>query len=213
MPEIVEKTESEIFAEICAVPVSGPELLEQQPDQPEQPDQPDGAIPVFPAELILDAPVKRGRGRHPKDCKCGRCKGSQSANNAPGAGPSVIGTPGQPSDTPGEVPGALVAESTPIPVTDYKLLSEMIFDTGTNALSIGFGEEWKPRSELERDNVCISLAAYLKSKEVKDIPPGMMLTIVLVAYSAPRFQAPSTRDKIKIGWLKVKTLFKRKKKE
>lgn len=99
---------------------------------------------------------------------------------------------------------------------DYQSLAGMCFDISVNTSASAFGPEWLPRPSInpnfpdERTVVVNALATYLKSKEVKDIPPGLMLTIVVVAYAAPRLNAPSTRQKLGIGWTWLKSKFKRK---
>lgn len=94
---------------------------------------------------------------------------------------------------------------------NYGLMAEAIFDMSTGILAGSFGPEWSPRSPEERGHVCISLANYFKAKEVKDIPPGLMLTIVVVAYCAPRLKEPGTAGKIKACWFWVRSKISRKK--
>jgi hypothetical protein len=107
-------------------------------------------------------------------------------------------------------------------LVDYKQMSCALFDMTTGVLATSLGPEWQPRpvqkvGEIvvdERGAVCSALEVYLKSKQAKDIPPGLMLTIVVVAYAAPRLQAPSTKEKLlpaaKYAWMKVKSFFSRK---
>lgn len=96
---------------------------------------------------------------------------------------------------------------------NYQQLAEMLFDTSAAVMTNTFGEEWKPKSADERTAVVGPLARYLESKQVQDVPPGMMLTIVVVAYSAPRLKAPQTAGKLKMGylWLKSKIASRKKK--
>lgn len=102
---------------------------------------------------------------------------------------------------------------------NHEELAGMFFDMTTGALASLIGPEWSPRDKRERESMIPPIANYLKAKEVKDIPPGMMLTICLLAYSAPRFSAPSTRsffgkmfEKAKLTWLWFKVKFLSRKK-
>lgn len=97
---------------------------------------------------------------------------------------------------------------------DYQLLAGSLFDMSTGTASMIFGPEWQARSPEERQMVINALKVYLEHKEVKDIPPGLMLTVVLLAYSAPRLRAPATSEKLRFGWtwmkMKVVPFFRRK---
>lgn len=55
------------------------------------------------------------------------------------------------------------------------------------------------------------LAAYMRSKNMKDIPPGMALVMVAVAVYAPKFQKPTVKERIALIWLKLKNLTNKKK--
>lgn len=104
-------------------------------------------------------------------------------------------------------------------VVNYEELAGFVFDSSTGSLSMALGPEWRAKTPEERQGVVIVLAAYLKSKNVKDIPPGVMLTIVLLAYATPRLKEPETASKIKLGfaWFRFKAwptftgFFRRKK--
>lgn len=85
-------------------------------------------------------------------------------------------------------------------VVNYDELAGFVFDSSTGTLAMALGDEWRARSDDERKSVVAVLAVYLKSKQVKDIPPGVMLTIVLLAYATPRLKEPATASKIKLGW-------------
>lgn len=94
---------------------------------------------------------------------------------------------------------------------DYDVMGGLMFDMVTNASSMMLGPEWQPNNPEERKLVVASVAAYLRSKEIKDIPPGMMLALVLTVYAAPRITKPSTAGKLRIGWAWLKEKFRRKK--
>lgn len=63
------------------------------------------------------------------------------------------------------------------------------------------GEEWKPVKDEKAgiDEQAILAGAfgeYFKTKEVKDVPPGVALTFALMLYIAPRFAMPQTQAKV-----------------
>ena len=112
------------------------------------------------------------------------------------------------------------------PPVDYLGMSSMIFGMGTGILAQLFGPEWLPRQGKpeqprpgqppvpaipgEAEMVVPCIAKYLESTKMPDIPPGLMLTLVLCAYAAPRFQEPNTREKVKGLWFWIKSKIKRK---
>lgn len=89
-------------------------------------------------------------------------------------------------------------------VVDYKALSYAVFDMSTGILTSTLGPEWQPREPNEREAVCIPLSVYFQSKQMQDLPPGLMLTAVVIAYAAPRLRAPSTSSKLQMGWTWLK---------
>jgi hypothetical protein len=86
---------------------------------------------------------------------------------------------------------------------DYPALAAITFDFSTGTLSNFLGPEWQPKSPEERQMVLGPLADYFKSKQIDDIPPGVLLLAVVGVYALPRFQAPSTSQKIKpaLSWV------------
>ena len=133
------------------------------------------------------ADVRQGKkGRHAKDCPCAKCVAKRTG---PAAAPNNANQPFQ----------DIFAAPTNKPV-DYMAMSGLVFDMSTNVLSMSLGKEWQPQNADERKMVVSSLADYMKSKEVKDVPPGMLLCFVIFAYSAPRFQAPTTSSKMKLAY-------------
>jgi hypothetical protein len=112
---------------------------------------------------------------------------------------------------------------------DYMALSAMMFGMTTNVLAQALGSEWLPRPGRpeqsrpglapipampgEDQMVVPVLAKYLESKQMPDLPPGIMLTLVLAAYAAPRFREPATKEKIKGVWFWVRSKLGRKNKQ
>jgi SAM-dependent MidA family methyltransferase len=134
-------------------------------------------------------------GRHHKDCPCFKCTGKKEVPKTAPDFSDLTGT----AQTPG------------IATVDYKAMSEMLFDMSTGVAATSLGQEWLPKSVEERQMVCKPLAAYMKSKEMKDLPPGVVLSFVVLAYSMPRFAQPSTKEKLVRGWFWLKSKLQRKK--
>lgn len=193
---------------------------------------PDTSIPIetvvaqVTTENILVDPAPQppaGRGRHPKGCKCGRCKqsGGTGGYEKGGTKPRIPADNIKPdfSDVTGEpVNGAkqpdfsdVLGQTAQATGTDYGVLASLFFDTGTGVATTIFGPEWQPRNPEEKAMVTGPLAVYLKSRGMTDLPPGVVLSIVCLAYSAPRLQAPSTKQKLGLWWMWVKSKIFRKK--
>ncbi len=100
-----------------------------------------------------------------------------------------------------------------IKTTNYEELATLVFHTGTGTLAMIFGPEWNPENDQEKTQVCMALANYMRAKQVEDIPPGVLLAITLVAYSAPRLRKPTTASKLKLGWLWIKSKMPKRKKK
>ncbi len=163
------------------------------PVEPQAPGPLPDAAEALPGAGAGAPPKKRGRGRPP---------GSKNK------GPGDI----NPDGTVNFADIDSIATITPeAAATDYQALAELSFDMGTNSLAIVFSDDWKPRDPNERGAVVASLKRYYEHKQIKDIPPGALLCLVLCAYAAPRVNTPTTKDKLKIGWLWLKDKFKRKK--
>jgi hypothetical protein len=96
-------------------------------------------------------------------------------------------------------------------LVDYTKLAEITFSLSTGMLSGVFGPEWQPENEEERKFVVQPLAAYYRSKEVKDLPPGVLLAVVVSAYGIRRLPKPGTSTKLKLWWVWLTSKFKRKK--
>lgn len=97
------------------------------------------------------------------------------------------------------------------PPVDYGKLANVMFDMGVGLLTTGFGPEWQPENPDERQMIIDPLATYLESQGFTDLPPGVVLSIVVIAYSAKRIHHPNTKAKlVKIGG-KVKGMLGNKK--
>lgn len=158
---------------------------------------------AMPASETTEPAPKRGRGRPP------------GAKNKATPAPEPT-APGSSKPNFDDAEGKTKAAESAKPI-DYMGMSKMIFQMSTGTLANIFGPEWLPRPAQpgmpgEEEIVIVHLATYLKSKEIPDIPPGVMLCLVLSMYAAPRFQAPTTKEKVKGVWFWIKSKFTKRKK-
>ena len=79
---------------------------------------------------------------------------------------------------------------------NYRKFAEQMFDMTTGIATGALGPEWKPKNPEERESVVVPLEVYLRSQEIPDLPPGVVLAIVVCAYAAPRLREPATKEKI-----------------
>jgi hypothetical protein len=56
------------------------------------------------------------------------------------------------------------------------------------------GPEWSPTND-ERQYMTGAWTEYYKAKEVKDLPPGLIVATAMVSYALPRFSRPITRSR------------------
>lgn len=157
------------------------DLLGVQPAQPAQPPQPEQP----------EQNQKRKRGRP-----------FGSKNPPKNNGSPTLETP-SPSNVPNIADFQVVSE---VVNTDYQLLAETTFDGATGLAASFVGPEWAARNEAERAGVVTPLAAYMKHKQMTDLPPGAVLAVAIIAYSAPRLREPATASKL----AKLMTWFKGK---
>jgi len=195
-----EITQDPVTGSVMVAPGDLLAMPDQTPGQLPEPTQAaePGAVTTDPGQAAEPVPAtpepkKRSRGRPPG-----------SRNRKPGD--LLPGGQVDFSDI------ATIAEITPeAAATDYQALAEMSFDMSVSSLAIVFSDDWKPKDDNERNAVITALKRYFEHKQVKDIPPGALLAIVLCAYAAPRVNQPTTRDKLKMGWTWLKTKIGRKK--
>jgi hypothetical protein len=169
-----------------ATPVSAGSLVESSPGN--APELSLGNVGTPPPLSTDTPPVKKRIGRPP-------------------------GTKNKPKADFGDVESiAAIAAEPAKPPVDYAAMSGAVFDMATSTLGIALGPEWLAKSPEEKQMVCVPLQAYFQAKQVEDLPPGLMLTFVLVAYSVPRLKEPPTAGKLKLGWQWLKSKLRRKKK-
>lgn len=144
-------------------------------------------VEIAPAELLSAEKPRRGRPPGSKSKK----------KSEPENAPIISQIPGEPSGAlppEGESP-AFTAENAPAPApVDYKAMAGFIVTMGTGTAAKLIGPEWEPDSEQEKEFLVTAVESYLQVKQSPDIPPGMMLAIVLAGYSAKRLSAPATQS-------------------
>lgn len=111
-----------------------------------------------------------------------RGRGAEKAQSAPNQ--SSIKTPE-------------MARIEPTATKTGHLIAEQIFAVGR---MIG-GEEWQPLSIPEqgldeRSQMRDAWASYCEFKDIRDIPPGIALGMVMLAYVSPRLFMPKTKSRI-----------------
>lgn len=134
-------------------------------------------------------------------------------------GPSFATLPppvkGAATAVPGAVPepapsGQAVPLSKEAKVVNYQAMAEMTFNIVTGACCQMIGPEWAPNDEKEKATIVLPLAAYYQSKNLPDIPPGMLLCLTVTAYAAARTRTPNTREKLSRGWNWIRGRFGKK---
>jgi len=77
------------------------------------------------------------------------------------------------------------------------------------------GEEWEPKTEPidEMGNLQAAFGDYFRAKDIRDVPPGLALSIAIIGYAAPRFTAPKTKERVLSWWDRIKLKMAAKKLE
>jgi outer membrane biosynthesis protein TonB len=147
-------------------------------------------------------PAKRGRGR-PK----GSTTTSRVSNLRPG-------------ETKDNVAKAQQAEKELAAQESAQKVEASIQMTATAATQMTIltavilgGEDFAPeKNELAggmRDDIFLqqSYAAYLRTKNIIDVPPGVALAFALITYVAPRINKPKVQTRVGFVLMKVKNFF------
>lgn len=134
--------------------------------------------------------AKRGRGRP---------KGSTNKSKEEIAGQSQVNV----------VDGASIIEGADdsIKLKRAELTAGLTFDMSTHLLATFVGPEWKPKDDAEREMMIGHLKAYYLTKDMPDLPPGVILAFAIGGYGAQRIGQPATSMKIKISWAWLKIKF------
>lgn len=165
----------------------------QSPTDASPEDDPEVSQDAAPYGLRADGTPAKKRGRKPKSTQDEADKQRARLRSvSAGKGlPQKVQTP--------EVNPALA-------VVNYQALGEtaanLFFNIGTMAL----GEGWQPDNQGEALAVAGAFRDYFKSQQIKDIPPGLALTLVITSYSLSHAQKPTVKSRLqKVGaWFKEK---------
>ena len=84
-------------------------------------------------------------------------------------------------------------------------IAESIFMVGR---VIG-GDEWQPIVDEktgvdERKNMTDAWSQYAQAKDIGDVPPGVLVAIVMVGYIGPRLAGPKTKTRLQLAWTWLK---------
>lgn len=93
---------------------------------------------------------------------------------------------------------------------EYDHAAALYFDTGSGVAVSLLSEEWNPDNPDERAGMVRAIAAYLRAKGSVDISPGQALTFALIAYAGKRLSRPTTKERLKLWFLKVREMIKKK---
>ena len=90
-----------------------------------------------------------------------------------------------------------------------------IIVTGQSAASLTFllgmvvfKEDGKPTQD-EINQVTYAYQTYFRAKNIRDLPPGVVLATALITYAGPRLMKPKTSKRIAGLWEKLKKRFSR----
>lgn len=142
--------------------------------------------PEFRLEnTIAQEPEKRGRGRPRKQRPDDRLN---SVTHAPDPKPKPV------------APTLIVNKEV-----NYSAMGEVAANVWFNVGEMVAGPDWAP---VANETALISGAFknYFQSAGIKDLPPGWVLGITLLTYSAARLTKPTVKDRFSgaILWLKTK---------
>ena len=92
-----------------------------------------------------------------------------------------------------------------------------ILVTGQSAASLTFllgimvfKEDGKPTQD-EINQVTYAYQTYFRAKNIRDLPPGVILATALITYAGPRMMKPKTSKKIAGAWEKIKKRYSKNK--
>lgn len=74
-----------------------------------------------------------------------------------------------------------------------------------NSCVILLGDEWKPSSAAESEGLKNAFSDYYELRGIPALPPEVMLLIAIGSYAAPRLTQENTVNKIKRGFVRIKS--------
>ena len=140
-------------------------------------------------------------GANPKSSGDPRKANPNPENNAGGANPPPPADPAAsviPPDEPmPEKPALPPGEDCfTIAAHGYLFAGYSILD----GIHAGHGE-WMPDDAAEHEGMKQAIAAWLRSRQSDDLPPGAAFAVAAIAYAVKRHQRPNTQIRWRIWWL------------
>jgi len=186
--------------------VSDHVILQEQEKQKQETEngKTDTAGTVFDANLhVAD---KEGNPVITSSGKFRNRSGRKPSNGADHKPPKVKSQLNIGAKEPGQIPEQ-IPQSNAGAIMAGKVAASTIFQFGQ---VIG-GDEWLPITNAqygidERGTMEKAFADYFESQGINDFPPGIALTLTILAYAGPRFTMPKTKSRMeKISdWVKAK---------
>lgn len=165
---------------------------------------PEPAVPAAASAgvSVSDTPAPIGSVNIPPD----DTKAQPVVSDAPAVAPYGYKVDGTPRGKPGAktgggsgirnptIPGKTAAPVTP-GVDKFRSSAESTVLTVEGLCAGLISDEWKFRDKGEKDMMIDATEKYFRAQNIPDIPPGVMLIIVIGMYAGPRFAMPKTREK------------------
>lgn len=129
----------------------------------------------------------------------------KGAKRAPASTTSTPGTE-QTTDEPAKFAGVEQPPGEP----DAAAGAAMMLVPTVDGLMQSLFSEGVALTEQDKQVVTPVLAAYMRSKNMKDIPPGIALAMITVAIYGPKFSKPSVKERLTLIVLKVRNFFAKK---
>ncbi len=137
--------------------------------------------------------------------------GSFYSKNVGRGAKKAPGTPAEPSAAPStNEPAKFAGVEQPPGEPDAAAGAAMMLVPTVDGLMQSLFSEDVALTEQDKQVVTPVLASYMRSKNMKDIPPGIALAMITVAIYGPKFSKPSVKERLTLIVLKVRNFFAKK---